>query len=637
MSTQQPVARRTSAQEIAPLTDIGQVGQIGEQYLIGVLESITDAFVSVDTQYRFTYVNRQAEKISGKMRAELLGRSAWEVFAIAPDSLLYRNAHQAMSEHISLEFTEFCPPLNKWFAVRLYPSQNGLSALFQDITESKQAEEILQQSERRFRALIENSTDAIVLVDTLGTMLYASPSTTHLLGYTPEELVGHAVFEFVHPDDLEKTMLTLAGILMEPGKSLSVEYRAYRKDGSLRWMEGTGTNLLHDPSVQAIVGNYRDITERKLLEEEVRKAKEELETIFHNVADGITVQDAHGTIVYANDAAAILSGFANAEAMLSASPEMLRTHLSRFEIKDEMGNPLSYEQLPGRQALQGEKYAQATIQYYDTVTGKTRWSLVKAQPILDAQGQVQLAVNVFTDITERKELEQRKDEFIGMAGHELKTPLTTIKGFTQVLHRRFKKQDDEESLRFLAKMDTQVNKLTALINDLLDISKIQTGKLVFREELFDLDEVIQDIVENLQAATSTHQLRLEGKAEAQIFGDRDRVGQVLTNLLTNAIKYSPKADTVIVRASRDHDKAMVSVQDFGIGIDAEHQQKIFERFYQVTDPLETTFPGLGIGLYISSQIVKRHYGHMWVESRKGQGSTFSFTLPVTNQVGQREF
>src|SRR5437870_5063768 len=117
MSTQQPRARQTSAQEIAPLTDIGQVGQIGQagqigdQYLIGVFESITDAFVSVDAQYRFTYVNRQVEKVLGKMRAELLGRSAWEVFAIAPDSLLYRNAHQSMSEHISLEFTEFCPPL----------------------------------------------------------------------------------------------------------------------------------------------------------------------------------------------------------------------------------------------------------------------------------------------------------------------------------------------------------------------------------------------------------------------------------------------------------------------------------------------------------------------------------------------
>ncbi len=157
---------------------------------------------------------------------------------------------------------------------------------------------------------------------------------------------------------------------------------------------------------------------------------------------------------------------------------------------------------------------------------------------------------------------------------------------------------------------------------------MQTGQLDYREERFEVDALVQEIVENVQGTTQTHHLLLEGQIGAEVFGDRDRIGQVLMNLLNNAIKYSPQADTVLVRVAKDQNKALVSVQDFGIGIAKEHQHKIFERFYQVTDPEEKTYPGLGIGLYISYQIVKRHGGRMWVESKKGEGAAFQFTLPL---------
>jgi signal transduction histidine kinase len=138
-------------------------------------------------------------------------------------------------------------------------------------------------------------------------------------------------------------------------------------------------------------------------------------------------------------------------------------------------------------------------------------------------------------------------------------------------------------------------------------------------------------VENVQAAVSTHRLRLEGKAHAHVLGDRDRLGQVLINLFTNAIKYSPGADCVIVGVSREHGHALVRVQDFGIGIDEVHQQHIFERFYQVTDPEGKSYPGLGIGLHISKEIVERHHGRIEVRSRKGEGATFSVMLPLLRE------
>ena len=255
----------------------------------------------------------------------------------------------------------------------------------------------------------------------------------------------------------------------------------------------------------------------------------------------------------------------------------------------------------------------------------------------------QKANSLEAEIAERKAveerlraLEKRKDEFISMASHELKTPVTSLKGFTQVLHRRFKKRDDEESLRFLSIMDTQLNKLTRLINDLLDISKMQQGRLDYREDPFDLNALVQEVVENLQAGISTHQLLIVDRTEAQVVGDRDRVGQVLMNLLANAIKYSPKADTVIVRVSKDQQNAIVSVQDFGIGIDPAHHELIFGQFYQVTDAEEKTYPGLGVGLYISAEIIRRHAGRIWVESRKYHGSTFAFSLPLQEVKAPKE-
>ena len=181
-------------------------------------------------------------------------------------------------------------------------------------------------------------------------------------------------------------------------------------------------------------------------------------------------------------------------------------------------------------------------------------------------------------------------------------------------------------------MDTQLNKLTQLVEDLLNVSRIEHGKLEFQEDWFDLDEVAKETVEQIQSTTSKHRIRIEGRVNERVWGDKDRIGQVLTNLLTNAIKYSPHADTIIVRLRPAQDAAVVSVQDFGIGIDATHHQRIFERFYQVSDPEERTFPGLGMGLYISHEIVQRHQGRMWVESKKGEGSTFSVTLPLVRQA-----
>ena len=362
---------------------------------------------------------------------------------------------------------------------------------------------------------------------------------------------------------------------------------------------------------------------------EMTQARDQLEIILQGAADGIIVYGMNGQISYANEAAALLTGYPSALALLGTSLDNL---LARYTLVDEQAHPFPLPHLPFRRVLAGQREAQATIGYTDIRTGKPyRWLSIKSRPVSGEHGNVLFVVTIIHDLTERMLAEMRKDEFISMTSHELKTPVTSLKGFANVLQRRLLKQGDEQTLHYLSRMDVQLNKLTKLISDLLDMSRMQSGKLGLQIEPFDLDAFVHETVENLQAATLTHQILVEGRADAQIEGDKDRLEQVLINLLTNAVKYSPQADKVIVHVSRDADQVIIGVQDFGIGIAEAHHQKIFERFYQVTDPEEKTYPGLGIGLHISREIVERHSGRIWVESIKGEGATFFVSLPLPKQ------
>ncbi len=221
-----------------------------------------------------------------------------------------------------------------------------------------------------------------------------------------------------------------------------------------------------------------------------------------------------------------------------------------------------------------------------------------------------------------------RDEFISVASHELKTPVTSVKMFTQVLKKHSEQIGDTKAVSHLTKMDKQLNKLTELIYDLLNISKIQAGRMEFKEQVFDFDKAIHEVVDVLQQSSDKHKLVIKGKTGKKVCGDEERIGQVVNNLISNAIKYSPKADRVLITLTATNGMVGLSVEDFGIGMSSEHLGKIFERFYRVYDTTDKTFPGLGIGLYIASEIVNRHKGTFKVVSMQGKGSKFCFSLPV---------
>lgn len=236
----------------------------------------------------------------------------------------------------------------------------------------------------------------------------------------------------------------------------------------------------------------------------------------------------------------------------------------------------------------------------------------------------------FRDITEQKKLERQKDEFLAIASHELKTPITSIKIYSQFLLTSFQKKGDEKATGQLTKMYAQVNKLTNLISDLLDVTKIKGGKLQLNKEEFDFNTLVDDIIADLQLTTEKHSIVKEFSKTKTVYADRDRLGQVITNFLSNAIKYSPDSNKIIVQIKNEKNDVLFSVQDFGIGISKDEQRNVFKRFVRVSEH-HKTFPGLGLGLYISKEIMKRHGGKIWMKSEKGKGSTFYFSLPLDHE------
>ncbi len=239
----------------------------------------------------------------------------------------------------------------------------------------------------------------------------------------------------------------------------------------------------------------------------------------------------------------------------------------------------------------------------------------------------QMQTKLLEEIEFRKEAERKKDEFISIASHELKTPMTSVKGYIQLLERSLDKGDIETVRDRLHKVQNHIEKLNILIADLLDISKIESGKLKFNKKEFSFDELVGHILEVLQQTHPEVKLLHQGQVGAVAFGDEMRLEQVIINFITNAIKYAPDSTEVHITTELRNDEVYFSVRDFGIGMDRKHQSKIFDKFYRVEETSER-FQGLGIGLYICREIIERHQGTIGVHSTPGEGSEFYFSIPL---------
>jgi PAS domain S-box-containing protein len=483
-----------------------------------------------------------------------------------------------------------------------------------DITEQRRSEEALRASEARYRALVESSPDGIGIHQD-GRVVFVNPAGARLLGaQSPDELVGKPAMDLLHPDYREVVRERIRRSLAEGQPAPPLTEKFIRLDGTVIDVEVTAVPIIWEgrPAMQVV---FRDITERKRMEEELKASEERYRDLFENANDGIYILDRAGRIVSFNRKAEEITGYTVEEVrgqsytlLVSSGPE--RKKARRAFLKNMRGQPDKTE---------------LTIIRKD---GREVILELSTRPIWQG-GQIVGIQGIARDITERKELERLKSDFISTVSHELRTPLTSIKGYVDLVLAGDVGPLTPEQKEFLTIVSQNTTRLTELINDLLEIERLESGRIEFEFDELDLAEVLENVARSLHVNAEQKGLEFltEIPSGLKVRGDRDRLTQVFLNLLSNAIKYTP-AGTVELRAHQEDDAVVVEVRDTGIGLSESDLQKLFQKFFRSDNPYVRKVGGTGLGLSIAKAIVERHGGTITVTSQLGQGSTFTVRLPA---------
>jgi PAS domain S-box-containing protein len=368
-------------------------------------------------------------------------------------------------------------------------------------------------------------------------------------------------------------------------------------------------------SIALIIGWLKQTID-KLVENESNERRR-LQAIIQQLPVGVVVADNTGRILHTNKQFEDIMGGDLPDDFIVGKGSFIESKKNN-KIVTPMQSPLANAVWKGKKVVNQE--------FSINRDGREIFLKVNSTPIFNKQGKIVAACSIISDITAEKENEKRKDDFINIASHELKTPITSLKLYVYSLTKQAKKLNDKKIQETVERIDDQAKKMQELVNDLLDVSRIQTGKLIYKKEAFVINDLVEETIQMIKD-TAPQKIIFKENRNYAVNADRFRIYQVLTNLLSNAIKYSPSDKNINVFIKSSKRDVTVGIQDQGIGVSLKDQKKIFERLYQVSEDTEKTYPGFGMGLYISKEIIKKHRGKIWVESDKGKGSIFYFSLP----------
>lgn len=504
-----------------------------------------------------------------------------------------------------------------------------------EIAERKQIELVLRESEKYFRSLIENSQEVIVVLNIDGTIRYQSPSAQHVTKYSPKVRQGSSIFEFVHPDDLPRLARQFEEMKASPGATVHSEFRGLWNDGLWHYVEGSGRNLLHDPVVAGIVINYRDITERKQAEEKLQNSERYFRSLTENTLDTMVVVGKGGIVKYATPSVEPPRGYKpedviGIDGFLGVHPEDLQKAISVYdELVQKPGSLIRTEfrvrhkdgswrviDVIARNLLDDPIVAGIIVHYQDVT--ERRQSAEKLQELYRQE----------RDLRQQLETEmKRRVEFTRALAHELKTPLTPMLISSQVLASELK----EEPLLSLARnISRGASNLNSRIDELLDLAKGEIGMLQLKDEPLDASQLLREVTEYVSPVASSRgqSLILELPDSLPLVkADKVRLRQIVLNLLNNALNFTPEGGRITLRAWQKDASLVVEVEDNGPGIAEEEHQHLFEPYHRMEVAGER-LSGLGLGLALCKTLVTLHGGQIWVKSRAGEGSTFSFSLPL---------
>jgi PAS domain S-box-containing protein len=597
-----------------------------------MLERITDGFISLDRNFNYTYVNKKIGEMTGRNPESLIGKNVWEEFPDAKDSATYKSFRKASEDQKYLCSVDYYEPLDLWQENHIYPTREGLSIFIRDITKQKRAEMKIRDSEKKFRNLIEHSGDLITLLDGDFKVKYRSPSAERLTGKSMHDTKSGNPLEDLHPDDRQMLLGVFHQVLQNPRMSLQVCFRFSYKSQYYIWLEGSVTNMMHEDSIQAIVLNFRDVTKRKKVEEQLVKSEKIYKTIASNIPGSIiTIMDQNFRYLLIEGDIVETIGFSRESIVERTMEDVLSEESYKTWIDDF------------RSAFNGEKIVK------DTVNNGIDLH-VSLVPLKDENQQVYAVMTVGMDVTELKKaqkqiqemnhdlemkIQQRTEElqvanseleaFSYSVSHDLRAPLRSINGYAKMLEEDYSAVLDADGLRVLGTVQKNAKRMGMLIDDLLSFS--QLGRMEVKRVFVDMKKIVDSLIPELtEHAYQNTNVLVEDLHPAN--ADIALIKQVLINFISNALKYSSRKEhpVVIIKSVLDREEIVYSVRDNGTGFNMEYSHKLFNVFQRLHSAAE--FEGTGVGLAIVKRIVEKHGGKVWAEGNLDEGATFYFSLPV---------
>lgn len=496
----------------------------------------------------------------------------------------------------------------------------------------------LHVREEAYKALSENSPDVIVRFDKSLKIVYINPSVEKVTGIKPEGFIGKTAAEVGMPDHLNHLWQEHIQKVFTLGKEDAIEFDFPGPNGSIKFHARFVPERDPAGKIEYVLGVAHDVTEMKKVQEELKNKTVELfnesiqlieekaqdEAILKSIGEGIVVVDKEGKITLVNQAALDAIQYKESEIMGK------RWAVDVPHIRDDKGNPIPYEQSTTYRAFNSDRVS--SKYFYLRRDQSVIPVSVTASPVV-LEGKVEGVVTVFKDITREDELDRLKDEFVSMASHELRTPMTAIKGLLSMIFEGKYGPYSRELQKPLSNIAFSTERLIRLVNDVLDVSRIESGKVVFHMSLFNLNESINKIITELTPIFNEKNLHIQlgPFEEAFVYADESKVQQILYNLLSNALKFTEHG-TIFISLVQESQQVIIYVTDTGVGIADADQPKLFGKFQQLVSGIKDKPPGTGLGLYISKAYAQKMGGDLWLEwSHVGKGSAFAFSLPTTKK------
>ncbi|HEX2208068.1 MAG TPA: PAS domain S-box protein, partial [Longimicrobium sp.] len=631
--------------DITERVEAEQALRAREEHFRRLIEHASDLVSIIGPDGTIRYESEAIERLYGYTPQEGLGTSAWE--RVHPDD--HPSVAAALGEVIanplrtgSAEF-RYRDKGGEWRYVQAVGKtltadpEDGIVINTRDITERKRAEDALRESEERYRALIENGHDIIVILEPeTGLIRYQSPSMERILGYAPGDLAERSVFELVHPEDLPAGLEAIAKTIASPGSTRSAEYRFLHKNGTWRRLETFGRTLMPDSAEQGLVFNTRDITERKEAEEALRRSESHFRRLIENGQDTIAIVDPAGVMTYMSPSSLRMLGY----------PAETLVGRTAFEFIHPDDAPLVAAELEKCFATPG--YMGHVEYRFRHADGNWRYVEAFGQTLSPDSPDEGLVANT-RDVTERRLSEEAlrkataeaeaanraKSEFLSRMSHELRTPMNSILGFAQLLERAELAPEKQRGVQHIL---TAGRHLLRLINEVLDIARIESGRQQLSLEPVRLGAVLQEALALARPLASQAGIVLNGVAAPEdsffVRADRQRLVQVLLNLLSNAIKYNRPGGEVRLEWERmaagegGDPRVRLRVQDTGVGITPEKVDQLFVPFNRLGAEYSDV-EGTGLGLALSRRLVQAMGGDLVLERSGADGSTFAVDLRLS--------